>query len=216
MTKEIPILFSTPMVQAILAGRKTMTRRVVKPQPAHETDISFMRNEPLNWTGDWHPWKWETEEGESIAKSCPYGKPGDLLYVRESWVWEGETSWQDISRIGTFWYKADDDGEGFSPARWKPSIHMPKVAARIWLEVTNVRVELLHDISNEDVVSEGVDWKDYSFQKTICREWGIENTSSYSAAFFMLWWKINGLESLKSNPWVWVIEFKVISKTGKP
>ena len=80
--KEIPILFSTPMVQAILAGRKTMTRRIIKPQPG--TDVSYMANEPLDWVGQWYPWKWDTEEGETIQKNCPYGQPGDLLWVRET------------------------------------------------------------------------------------------------------------------------------------
>lgn len=140
MIKEIPILFSTPMVQAILAGRKTMTRRIIKPQPG--TDVSYMANEPLDWIGQWYPWKWDTEEGESISKHCPFGQIGDLLWVREAWANCYNLLTNPFETF--FLYKADGTA---NVHRWKPSIHMPKAAARIWLEVTNIRVERLQDIS---------------------------------------------------------------------
>jgi hypothetical protein len=204
MKKEIPILFSTPMVQAILEGRKTQTRRIIKPQPADEP--TFMPNAPLDWHDEWKPWKWETHEGESISKHCRYGELGDLLWVRESWFWEGDTSYKDIQPIGTFWYKADDKGDGFSPARWKPSIHMPKEAARIWLKITNVKAQLLQNITEEDAKAEGVE--------TLGLYPGYD--ISARGKFNGLWSLINGNESWDLNPWVWVVSFKVLSTTGKP
>lgn len=228
MRKEIPILFSTPMVQAILDGRKTMTRRAIKPQPDQEGSVSFMANPPLDWKGEWYPWKWDTSEGESIAKNCPYGHPGDIMWVRESFQEYG----------GCIFFKADgpeiNEGPLGCANKWKPSIHMPKSACRIWLEVINVRVERLHDITPGAACDEGIeywnidgesmeggelqaDFKNYTWTEK------KENDPNYNDRYFptfanpvdsfrTLWQSINGFESWEANPWVWVIEFKQFNK----
>lgn len=220
MKKERPILFSTPMVQAIMAGRKTMTRRLVKPQPADDTEIAFMPNEPLNWQGEWCPYMWMTEEGESVAKHCPYGQPGDLLWVREKFTIIGS----DIVRGGEgeileenhiYCFKGQKLPHIENLYKWKPSIHLPKAAARIWLEVINVRAERLQDITEEDAIAEGVEqnrdgsWHDYIATDRLWQD-------AAKPSFISLWMKINGDESWKANSWVWVVSFKIISTTGKP
>ena len=172
--KDRPIIFSTPMVRAILDGRKTQTRRVVKPQP-----------KPHQSGG----WIWEKVGGIIATKSGkiykskmlsrnPYGKPGDRLWVRETWA---------NVLCHKMFYKADgnDLPKG---CVWKPSIHMFKMYARIWLEITGIRVERLKDLSPKDGIAEGVE------------HWSI---------FPSLWDSINGKKHpWKSNPWVWIIEFK--------
>jgi len=226
MRKQIPILFSTPMVQAILAGRKTQTRRVIKPQP-DENGVSYMKNPPLNWEiiykESWKPYKWDTDEGESIAKECPFGDPGDLLWVRE-------TMDQDFENGVTY---IADNSSWDSPPDYcyrsgnckVPPIHMPKAAARIWLEVTNVRAERLQDISEEDAKAEGVErWTEERMRskpthyKVYCDLYSPNDPAMYSSdavhSFETLWHLIHGLESWEANPWVWVVEFKVLSTTG--
>lgn len=235
MKKEIPILFSTPMVQAILAGRKTMTRRVVKPQPDTEHKPSLVPRSLQN-ENDWGKWYWDSPEGETILKPCPYGKPGDLLWVRESMyqVWEE----------GVF-YSADNTPWD-CPADFAyrsgncaiPSIHIPKAAARIWLEVTGVRVERLHEINPHDACNEGVeywnidgeameggelqaDFKNYTWTERKERNPNYEdrNFPTFANAvdsFRTLWQSINGPGSWEANPWVWVVSFRVLSTTGKP
>src|SRR5690625_1774917 len=201
MTKERPILFSTEMVQAILAGRKTQTRRVIKPQPDE-----VARESIPDWNGDLHQIKVEDPDGNRLFGFCtspdlaegdyygamksPYGQPGDLLYVRETWkpaAWsESGDNWDLRYKAGgnantvkhlfddkekelDFWIKITDelkateceevDGMFREPERylkWRPSIFMPKNAARIWLQVKDVRVERLQDITEEDALSEGV------------------------------------------------------------
>ncbi|MDO8997221.1 MAG: hypothetical protein Q7U77_11390 [Sediminibacterium sp.] len=182
--KYIPILFSTAMVQAIIEGRKSMTRRVVKPQPS-ETGVSAFN------------------DGEHPQMKCPYGQVGDILWVRESFISgyecdEGSFNTdEDGEYIPVLKYKADResfdwyDGNSDFPCEkipWKPSIHMPKSACRIFLKITNVRVERLQDISEEDAIAEGI------------------------ASFKSLWQSINGEKSWDDNPWVWVIEFERIEK----
>ena len=177
--KERPILFSGPMVRAILDGRKTMTRRVVKPQS-------------LIISG--HP--------PRSIRQCPYGAPGDRLWVRETFA---HLTHNDTGEGEGYIYRADgwDDD-----VKWKPSIFMPRWASRITLEITDVRVERLQDITNGDAITEGV-WtispnkgRDYmDGGSTICP----------CGLFRSLWEKINGRESWDNNPWVWVIEFRKIT-----
>jgi hypothetical protein len=190
--KEIPILFSTPMVQAILKGRKTITRRVVKPQPegipCGICTSSFINNDVGGFG---------FANGEKISAiiQCPFGKPGDLLWVRETFC-------PDPFGSDGFVYKAD-----FSDPKilgWKPSIFMPKAAARIWLEVVSVKVELLQDISEEDAIKEGVSNAD------TFRGIGVNDDMANRYAFRQLWEIINGEGSWGLNPWVWVVEFKRI------
>jgi hypothetical protein len=174
--KERPIIFSGEMVRAILDGRKTQTRRIVKPQPVRENinGIPYFSNGfPIDY------------------RNCPYGQMGDSLWVRETF---GESG---LNRIE---YKAyPKDGKDFRAVmRWKPSIHMPRWASRITLEIVNVRVERLNDISEEDCLKEGVTY--WPHEKERIKE-----------RFSHLWQSIYGQGSWGQNPWVWVIEFKRVT-----
>lgn len=194
--KEHPILFSTPMVQAILAGKKTQTRRVIK----------FPENP--DWALAWH----RKSPSEKIL-FCPYGIEGDRLWVRETWAHYFHPHEQPNEP--TFVFKADyENGNGFvnsgSEIRWKPSIHMPRSASRITLEITNVRVERLQDISKEDAIEEGIraevtgDDLYENYAKAGYR-W-VDAITSYGS----LWESINGPGSWEANLWVWVIEFRFL------
>lgn len=206
-----PILFSTPMVRAILDGRKTQTRRVIKTQPIRN-DCPIIPSE--EWGFVQRKQIQESPARYEIYQSwkCPYGQPGDVLWVRETW--------QPSSSGVYVHFKADwadeDAGKG-----WKPSIHMPKSAARIFLQITNVRVERLKDISDEDAKQEGIQ----EFTKDgVGFKYGLDgwNWSCMSGSPFMcrnrefafeeLWKSINGEQSWDENPWVWVVEFKIIEK----
>lgn len=162
------------MVQAILKGQKWQTRRVVKPQP----DSRGPRTANVLFE-DWH--------GKEIR---PKYKVGDILWVRETWQHTKVLNLHPTDAAFGYVYRADgqpwEDYEGWT---WKPSIFMPKEACRLWLKVTNVRVERLQAISEADARAEGFDSID---------------------SFFALWQKLNGTESLAANPWVWVYEFEVI------
>jgi hypothetical protein len=212
LAKFHPILFSTPMVQAILEGRKIMTRRIVKPQP-NENGVDYMKNAPLGWESYykeiWKPWKWETEEGESISKQ-PY-TIGQILWVRETWV---DNKGELPTDLG-FVYKAELGTKELQYSKelgvkWKPSIFMPKAACRIFLEITNVKVERLQDISEEDAKAEGVELLPNNRYKYYLSNYFDCVTAVYS--FKTLWQKINGRESWESNPFVWVVSFKKITK----
>lgn len=173
--KERPIIFSAPMVRAILEGRKTQTRRIVKPYPEGERLAVDM---------------WE----DGIVRKCPYGLPGDQLWVRETWA-----EFSGIEPKVTYVYRAD--GLYDTPAkehlcdnRWRPSIYMLRVASRILLEITNVRVERLQEITEEDCVEEGA----------------AVMTSEDAAAFHLGSTQSAIDASWEQNPWVWVIVFKKI------
>jgi hypothetical protein len=194
--KERPILFSTPMVQAILEGRKTMTRRVVKGLPKGTHEVWF----------DGGEWIVENELGQCWVNGklkCPYGQRGDRLWVRETYLANTEND----SRPYT--YKADWHDSILNHPKnkgiWLSPLFMPKAAARLWLEITNIRVERLRDISEEDAQKEGVTMSG-------CQINSADGSYLFSYLFFALWSKINGEESLKQNPWVWVIEFRRIEK----
>ena len=185
-----PILFNTEMVRAILDGRKTVTRRVVKPQP--ESRPTPMKKDSC-WPGCF------AIQGTAKVIRPPY-QPGDTLWVRETWA---------KSMAGTFMYQADD--KAIMVERWRPSIHMPREAARLFLRVTGVRVERLKDIDGHGILKEGID--NGKSNPAMGTRW--ENMQSM--AFAEIW-----NSTLKSadlplygwaaNPWVWVIEFERISK----
>ena len=193
MSRERPSRFSGPMIRAILEGRKTQTRRVIKPQPvmSNRCGIPFYPDGlPVDY------------------RNCPYGKDSERLWVRETWGWSG---YQRIE------YKAfPADGSDFrSVSRWRPSIHMPRWASRIALEVVNVRVEPLHYISEADAEAEGVS-RCCPFD--VCNGGGFIGGDescrcadmSPAEVFAHRWDSINGKRghSWDSNPWVWVIEFR--------
>ena len=193
VTTERPILFQTDMVQAILAGRKTQTRRMVQ-------------GEALEWL---EPDMFTPEFVASPENYlCKYGNPGDLLWVRETWAPLGEKPNQN-------WMYKSDVSQCYS--KWKPSIHMPKDACRIWLMIEDLRVERLQDISEEDAIAEGIEYAhkdDFRFFKDYTgRKYHLVRGGE---SFETLWISINGKESWDSNPWVWVIKFRVLSKTGRP
>jgi len=204
---ERPILFSAPMVRAILSGAKTQTRRLVKPQP-------YFDNRSLLW------WEWSRSAGSASIdpvgqpsdewlKHCPHGAPGDVLWVKETHYIEPHPSDVGITRemiphtwdravaaAGTVHYRADPLPEWkIDGRRWRPSIHMPRWASRLSLRIKSVRVERLQEISEFDAVAEGVtDW--------------ITGPTSPRSDYRALWESINGAGSWDANPWVWAIEFK--------
>jgi hypothetical protein len=193
--KARPILFSGPMVRALLGGHKTQTRRVVKPSVKGCTVGAYTggRNgtQPVNVQEDGDPW-------DDIPS--PYGKPGDLLWVRETWAEVGTmdpgylvyraTYPSDVPR-GVQNVPADIRDAGY---RWVPSIHMPRRASRLTLRITNVRVEHLNSITPEDAYAEG---------RSLTR-------GDDRGYFPDTWEAINGAGSWAENPWVWALTFEVI------
>jgi len=181
------------MVRAILEGRKTQTRRVVKPLG---NDDGFVILDYGNGG-----WPYRSDDGDSSTHivrrggklyieetphACPYGQPGDRLWVRETWA-DVRTPASQIQTV----YRADWPYKNPSTKPWKPSIHMPRWASRILLEVTGVRIERLQDISEEDAIAEGV-----------------SDILNPVGAYRELWDSINGDGAWVANPWVWIVEFK--------
>lgn len=213
--RDRPILFSAPMVRAIREKRKTQTRRIVKdlritgPNPPNASTFDVY-NKVDQWVGAFG------RDGHGNATSlCPYGKPGDRLWVRETWApfeydYEGVKP-SELPRCQIVYFA--DQTRKLSGDRWRPSIFMPRWASRITLEITDVRVERLQDISEEDAKAEGIWYHDglgvgHSGWR-YDRESDVYKTAC--EAYFALWVKINGLESLKANPWVWVVSPRDIS-----
>jgi hypothetical protein len=210
--KERPILFSAPMIRAILDGRKTQTRRIMKPQPDAVLD-----GEPY-----WHIGGYRTRIGAKRPFVCPYGQPGDRLWVRETCRAEELPSGLDSPETLGVRYLADDcfipigntpeSGDVWldlryygkraspvAPVKTVPAIHMPRWASRITLEITGIRVERLQDISESDALAEGIDPK---FPPD--EQWA----NAARMRFADIWESINGQGSWDTNPWVWVVEFR--------
>lgn len=253
--KERGMIFNGEMVRAILDGRKTQTRRIMKVQPSdgfHPTHNGYDLDLKAHWytpgvvdkNGYLQPAKKDVfgvaDENEGFT--CPFGSVGDRIWVRETW---GVVSHEldDDGRIqpwipdrpataihempfGNGYYTGhaiyaadgdftwgDDDGYEDGRSCWKPSIHMPRAACRMLLEITRVRVERLNSISQEDAQAEGMEltgWRPtYSDPDS-----GGEVWTPYDN-FAQLWESIYGEESWKANPWVWVIEFVVVSPGGE-
>lgn len=201
--KELPILFSAPMVRAILGGRKTQTRRIVKglrPGLGVVTKCQDGSNAPLPSVC------WDI--GGPIIK-CPYGFPGDRLWVRETWQC---SQVPDDGPDQELWFAADSDGRRPPDVEeewsWRPSIHMPRWASRITLEITSVRVERLQEISEGDAKAEGCApaWLDVDGERV-----NHGSAPTYRQGYARLWGEINGPGSWADNPWVWVIEFKRVT-----
>ena len=191
--KERPILFSAPMVRAILDGRKTQTRRVVKPQPVGKQTII-----------------------EGVAHTTIGMNPAD-----DGAVWYVADCVNPGIAIRADNYETSGTGCGLSSSpKWKPSIHMPRWASRINLEITGIRVERLNDISEADAVAEGIEQVEYAHSKD--RQWKcygkvleeLNQITSYARlSYETLWESINGPESWSANPFVWVVEFKKLEVT---
>ena len=193
--KSRPILFSAPMVRALLAGTKTQTRRIVKPTKVPYghwgVETRGARHELTHWDND---------TAETSLLTCPHGEPGDQLWVRETWA-EGIHQMADVDHWA---YAADHFGvQQRLGERWKPSIHMPRAASRITLEITEVRVERLGDISEADAWAEGIDQAEVLSM-------GCTYGASV-AAYSALWERINGPGSWDLNPWVWALDFRRIT-----
>lgn len=217
--KERPILMSAPMVRAILDGTKAQTRRIVRGAPSRV----FWNQIVMNGNG----W-WCDEHGRPVR--CPYGQPGDRLWVRETWQAffddevpadrpRGPRHTMGIparpDRKSFVFYKADGPGpvhpDGYA-AQWCPSIHMPRKYSRITLEITDVRVERLQEISEADAIAEGVDrfpgcTRDDD-TAAFSRIGPVDFDSYPIARYAALWESINGAGSWDKNPWVWVMEFR--------
>jgi hypothetical protein len=224
--KERPILFKGPMVKAILDGTKTQTRRVVKPQPPDDATDVFVwlageRKPGLTYApeGCWY----DVEAGRRFHKPCPYGQPGDHLWVREThylrgrWIKNGRTKtgrqrWRFRPAKGRAVRYVEAPPKRLGRKRgarkdqwWKrPSIFMPRWASRITLEVTGLRVERVQEITPAAAKAEGAD-------PYLLHPWGA-NRIGYVAAFVNLWDSINAKRGYgwDVNPWVWVVEFKRI------
>lgn len=220
--KERPILFSGPMVRAILAGTKTQTRRVVTPQPEDAHTDGAERQVAAPTCIDLAPgtefFRWLERAGVSEGFTCPYGQPGDRLWVRETVT--AHPDYPDALTLPEYegghnqervLYRADAPrklvrhyGIDFEKPRWKPSIFMPRWACRLVLEVTSVRVERLQDITEEDAKAEGV-------ERFGCGTLSYSHVGccGYVRPYAVLWDEINGKRApWASNPWVWVIGFR--------
>lgn len=237
--KERPILFSAPMVRAILEGRKTVTRREIKVPPHIDASGNFCVG-GSNYGQDGY--------GKPVTKHfvnncCPFGKPGDRLWVRETWVADEQVDAvapRDLSQGEPIHYAADGAARQtgcamIKPGKGRPSIHMPRWVSRILLEITDVRVERLQDISEDQAKAEGCFFTDYGQQCAhggtgwkdigICPAraghqqragWAWDKTTSHEEclgsprwAFANLWNSTGG--DWDANPWVWVVEFKRVT-----
>lgn len=203
--RERPILFSGPMVRAILAGNKTQTRRVVKPweprpgSAAVPADVSYL------------------PDFTCYRTACPYGQPGDRLWVKESFWGCDAPGWGDQPCVV---YDDEWHGKEYRPAAVRPwarkfgripSIHMPRDCSRITLEITGVRVERLQAINHMDALAEGVGLNPSAAHVPMTTPAG---ESLPRAMFRALWEQINGPGAWDANPWVWVVEFRRLPLGG--
>lgn len=226
MDRKRPILFSGPMVRAILEGRKTQTRRVIKPQPEERADGWHVQTKPRSGYSS------ESTMRDLLPVYCPYGQPGDRLWVRETWMLFERTPTIEYKygvppRIvgylpGGVGYRADYDGCGQVPVtedgetvwrtpkdNWRPSIFMPRKYSRLTLEVTGVRAERLQEISHTDALAEGVLDQELGAGNLIDGSYAVTN-------FARLWDSINGAtHPWSSSPWVWVVSFAPRGEGGE-
>ncbi|EAA7245970.1 hypothetical protein FNH63_22785 [Salmonella enterica subsp. salamae] len=186
--KERGMIFNGEMVRAILDGRKTQTRRPIKWKQTRFTEMAE-RDDGSLW-----PWAEDCERGGDIWFACPFGEVGDRIWVRETFC--AVPDHEEPAGCSALLYAADGNGPY---GKWTPSIHMPRWASRLTLEITGVRVERLNAISEEDAQAEGVQPACYEITPP---------EAAYRVSFGEVWRSIYGEESWAANPWVWVIEFK--------
>lgn len=231
-----PILFSAPMVRALIDGRKTQTRRAIKPAPPTQAAFfgsSFglcrsvadgVRMISLNQydTLPKHPTDWDLVGSVGVARDagfpnryrCPYGGVGDLLYVREAWQLHERAS--DVCKVvyrasvGRSWSEAHEQFPDSLAAKmaarpfqhgWRPGIHQPRWSSRLTLEITEVRAQTLHQISEADAIAEGS--QEPSLVSLTGAGWSERDV------YARLWNSINGKDAWALNPWVWAVSFKV-------
>lgn len=206
--KERPILFSAPMVRALLAGTKTQTRRAVS-----------RGNSVLDWDGNSLA-KWgglDLSIATAFNRICPrWWRPGDRLWVKETFGLHAHLDFTDWHRGSIRGEIEDDIRERFAVAyradhydkdhaAWRPSIFMPRWASRITLEITDVRVQRLRDITDEDAKAEGITEAEAAYERDVYPH------DSYRRAYSALWDRINGPGAWASNPWVWALTFKRVT-----
>ena len=240
--KERPILFSGPMVRALLDGSKTQTRRVCKPAQFYSLSAVVEVPDPMERGQVYNGSHFGDEEGE-VQFASPYGGRGDRLWVRESWQY---ADWTDDGypfigfhadaarllrdRIPEEWAMRVEDAwitlsapanfdidQRAADRRWRPSIHMPRWASRITLEITSVRAERLRDISESDAKAEGIfphirgGWHWLEHDSSNLDDWNQFGYKTPRDAYFALWEAINGPGSVDANPWVWAVEFRKVT-----
>lgn len=216
MGRVLPILFNTEMVRAIMDGRKTVTRRKVDKDISYRFDVENDGKNVVVYIDQ------ATGDSYRPEKMCRYQK-GDILYVRETWkyVYDVDDADHIIENTGRYVYCADDDmpfnywvdadGSYRDRMPWSPSIHMPKEAARIWLKVTDVRVDFLQNMNTDDFLKEGVVVRPEAYNDP-------ENAYQQARSVFVQVWDNTlkkseiGLYCWDMNPWVWVIEFERCEK----
>lgn len=232
--KEHPIIFQDAMVRALLVGTRTQTRRAIKPQPGPCEHKPWPGEYEPKWVidadglhcatcGNGHRMDYRSASGVSGIR-CPYGAPGDRLWVREAHWW-----FKDEHDLVTGYfppkltaedvvYRADgDDGRKV----WRPSIHMPRWASRILLEVTEVRVQRLWEISEDDAIAEGVEAIPYTGPNAGPNRYSVGDSSvgwanfpTAREAYAHLWDQINGAGSWDANPWVWAVAFQGLNASA--
>ena len=205
------MIFNAEMVRALLDGRKTQTRRPIKWKQTRFTEIGE-REDGSKW-----PWSEDAEHACDFWHPCPFGAVGDRIWVREAFRVHSRAT-----DVATLVYKASERNswteqthrvpvavcnKPATPEKWTPSLHMPRWASRILLEITDVRVERLNAINEHDAQAEGVAKLRGGFWKHYQPGW-TQHQLSARGSFVTLWKSIYGDESWNSNPWVWVIEFK--------
>lgn len=244
-TKERGILMHARSVNGILEGRKTQTRRIVKPQPERPDDCSYYDN----LGSEWYPIYGPKPNDERVR--CPYGQPGDRLWARERWRVVGwhegepivigyaddarreeggdstcsddyenwyvrmmEQSSADCEKAGLTLNKFDeyDMGESGIVTRWRPGIHMPRWASRITLEITDVRVERVQDISTEDIMAEGVGGDVIVSAERAAKMGTTDTEFDHRIRWHELWEDTNGKGAWERNDWVWVVEFRRVDQ----
>lgn len=205
----LPIPFQPIMIEAIRDNHKTQTRRAhglesINKEPGKWEKVGIV---PMHLLGDDRKRTLAAfrniETGHEADVVCPYGFWGSYLWTREAWAWEGETKYTDLQPIGNFWYKADFLKEPqFGPSRWKPAIHMPRLATRNLLKIHSIDVERAQSITNEDAMAEGIFRPKLIGGRDLYWNYVAQVGSLYTPidSFKSLWYSINGEQSWNDNP----------------